>query len=509
MEGVIKTYKLIVHENLGVVILHCKRKQQILASYASQKYNMTRKENNSILYIAQSIIDITSITEKSLMNYLIIKYKTYLCPISIADCIEKKIIALINVFPYQTEIECRRYINSNNILLHRVLGISCNDLSDMKYMERNIEIIVNDDDDLYYRCIININKGYSIQSKRNLKQKETFVNEIKSFELVHYNEESYAFDDSYYFLLDTDSKTIIGMASFLDSKNVSVKTKYMDDASGTVLYQRIMLDDYKKQQPFILEHEFTSPVNIKSLERYFDTSCVLNAKLCDNHNLIKNGYSNPSSKPVHLNTINETYQYKLLKLDGILANLKFYNQHFVITSNIKSESFVHSLPRNIIHRLKDFTFMIESELYDKRTFDNKKPLAIIDLYTTSFIAVERMNIIQEIKKVAAPYLLKYDIFFQDEMYYNSIIGRDNRFYPNLNLIMIPSKLKKYVRQNYIPFVKESKEDNISRINLQHGKIYEVYINSNYKIERIIKHRPDKIYPNSRKCIEGIVENLKK
>ena len=43
MEFVIKSFKLVVHEILGYVILNCKRKENILSAYASQKYTNKRK----------------------------------------------------------------------------------------------------------------------------------------------------------------------------------------------------------------------------------------------------------------------------------------------------------------------------------------------------------------------------------------------------------------------------------------------------------------------------------
>ena len=534
LDGVIKTFKIIVHENLGIVILNCKRKDQILASYASQKYSMNKKNVSfSFFYIAQNISNISSITEKSLMNHIVIHFKAFLIPITISECIKKRILVFVDYFPTQTEIECRRYINSYNLLLKRILGISCNDLSNMKYIERNIEIVLNNDNDdndnnnnnkSYYRCIINIDKGYSIQLKYYHDQKETFINKIKSFEILHYNEESFIFDDSHYFLAHSKDKTIIGLASFLDCNNVSVKTVYLNDTYGTVLYQRILLDDYKNHQPFILEHEFTSPTNVASLKNYFKISCILNAKLCNIH---KNGYSNTSSKPIHLNynynINNDSRRYIMLKLDGILANLKFYNHHFIISSNIKSESFPHSLPKRIIHRIKDFTFMIESDLYETRfpkTYSKPHPLAIIDLYTTSFTAIERMDIIQKIKKVAAKYLQEYFIFFQDEKYYNNMVINKNILYPNILLKdFLTPKLKTYLEKNFIHFVKCKDNDddiiknnhnnNNNNLKLQHGKIYEVYINANYNVEHIIKLRADKIHPNSRKCVENVVKNIRK
>ena len=43
MEFVIKSFKLVVHEILAYAILNCKRKENILSAYASQKYTNKRK----------------------------------------------------------------------------------------------------------------------------------------------------------------------------------------------------------------------------------------------------------------------------------------------------------------------------------------------------------------------------------------------------------------------------------------------------------------------------------
>ena len=532
MESVIKTFKLVVHENLGLVIINCKYKNRILAAYASHKYTM-KKKNKSLFYIAQSIQNIYTITEKSLMNHFIITFKAFLISMNFFDCLQKNIVVFIDDLIAHTEIECRRYIESHNSVLQNILGISCNDLSNMKFLKRNIEIVINhnnsninnnkeeeDEEEeeitsIQYRCYINNDEGFSMQLKHYYDKKETFVDEINSFELLHYSKESAVFDKSHYFLIHSKMKTIIGLASFLDCNNVSVKTLYLDDNEGTVLYQRIILDDYKNQQPFILEHEFSSTtvINETSLKRYFDLSCLLNAKLPNNPNLIKNGYSNSSSKPIQINDYdyddNNSKKYFFFKLDGVLATLKFYNSHFVVSNNLKSESFPHSLPKEIIHRLKDFSFMVESELYDSifSSFDKPKPMAIIDLHTSSFSAIERMDIIQKIKKEMAKPLQEYFIFFQGEQLFNNNNNNNNIFYPNKSINYLNSRLIEYLKKNFIVFIKSNNNNSqLNNFELKHGKIYEVYINKQYKIESILKPRNDKIFPNSRKCVDYVVHH---
>ena len=497
MDGVVKTFKLVVHEILGYVILNCKRRENILAAYASQKYTMKKKNN---FFLANDIRHIGSSTEKSLMNHLIIHFKAFL--ITISD--DNKFVAFVNDDEQTQEIECRRYIDSYNAILKQKLGISCNDLSNLKYIERNLEIILEEDN---YRCIINNERGFSIQKKIHYEHKQKFIEEICSLETLYYSKESPIFDDSYYYLIDNERKTIVGLASFLDCNDISVKTIYLNDNKGTVLYQRIIIDDYKKQQPFILEHEFSSPVKLQSLKNYFNISCLLDAKLYKNYS----GYNNSSFKPINdNNNHDDNCYYTFYKLDGVLATLKFYDNHFVLTNNVKSESFSHSLSKRIIHTLKDFSFLVESELYESifKTFNKPNPMAIIDLHTTAFSTRERMDIIQKLKRKMAKSLQHYLIFFQGD----EKIKDNNKtlFYPNK--MHLKPKLIKALRDKYfIPFIRynnnNNNNNNLPIEKLQHGKIYEVYINKNYKIVSILKQRKDKIYPNSRKCIESVCVSM--
>ena len=550
MESVLKTFKIIVHENLASLIINCRRRDRILAAYASQKFTMKKnnKKKNNNFYIARDISkDVSSSTERSLMNHSIIQFKAFLISMSMAECIKQKLIVYLDSGGTQTEIECRRYVESYHPKLKAKLGVSCNDLSNLKYIERNVEILLREDimethnpftcnytnlppssldggksrhdnhHHLQYRCIINYDKGFFIQSKLYYDRKESFIDEINSFEMLHYSRESPIFDDSHYFIIDLTENTILGLASFLDCNNISVKTMYLNDNEGTTLYQRIVIDDYKNQQPFILEHEFSpasssssSSSTKSSWQRYFDISCSLSAKLP--LNLVNNGYTNVSSLPIHINDNKmdeyNKYDYIFFKLDGALATLKFYDHHFVLTDNVrKSDSFPHSLPKNISHRLKDFSFIVESDLYESyfSTPNKPKPMAIIDLHTSAFSAVERMNIIQKLKIFASKPLREYFIFFQGEKIKSDNASSDI-FYPNKSLSYLNSKLIQYLKKHFIFFIK--KNTNITpsqnKFELYHGKIYEVYIDKNYNIKEILKPRHDKIYPNSRKCIEYII-----
>lgn len=515
METIIKTFKIVVHENLGAFIINCKRREKILAAYASQKYTMIQN-NKNIFYIAQIVKNIRSITEKSLMNHVIISFKARLTAMTLLECVQKRLVIFFDYFDTRVEVECRRFIHSSNLILKSKFGTSCNDLSNLNFIERNVEILLNNDvidqdssDNNQYRFVINHDRGFSIQIKCYYDQKETFLQEINSFELLHYSRESLIFEDEHYFLIHSKDKIVFGVASFLDCNNLSVKTTYLNDNQGTILYQRVIIDDYKNPQPFILEHEFLNGennINVPSLTRYFDVSCRLSAMLPSH--LIKNGYSNASCKPMHDEDDDgyNSYSYTFSKLDGVLATLKFYNHHFVVTSNLESKSFSHSLPKQLTHRLKDFSFIVESQLYESifSTVNKPKALAIIDLHTSSFSAIERMNIIQKLKTIMDEPLSEYFIFFQGEK-----INKDNEnyiLYPNKSLKNLNSRLKEYLIKNFIVFIKNKNgSNNEENIKLEHGTIYEVCIDKMRNITSVLKPRHDKIYPNSRKCIECVVK----
>ena len=199
------------------------------------------------------------------------------------------------------------------------------------------------------------------------------------------------------------------------------------------------------------------------------------------------------------------------KLDGIPAILKFYDEHFVVTNDMKLELFPHVLPKDVTHRLKDFSFVVETELYEsmfKSIFINKpNPMAIIDLNNdnNNFSAIDRMDIIQNLRKLYADTLKNYFIFFQGQ----SINDNNNIItYPKKEMSSTKSKMlveKKY----FILFAKQNNNNtsNNNALRLNHGNIYEVSMNDKYEIVKLVKERPDKLYPNSRKNVETIIKIL--
>ena len=51
---------------------------------------LINENNDNIFYIAQEIKKLYSTTERNLLSYLIIHFKTLLIPMNILDCIKKK-----------------------------------------------------------------------------------------------------------------------------------------------------------------------------------------------------------------------------------------------------------------------------------------------------------------------------------------------------------------------------------------------------------------------------------
>ena len=499
---IIKSFRLIVHEVLGYAIMICEYRNNLLLAYASQKISMLK--NNSY-YIGQQLGPVSTITERGVINHIIIIFKVLLIPKTMEELIEtKKIVFLEEGDDEVEEVEMRRFIEPCNRKLYQKLGCSCNDLTNLKFLKRNVEILLNDE----FTCFIDPHRGYSIRRKRKDRVEEEFISEISSLENVYYSRESAIIRDAHF--VATENNEFLGLASFLECRNVSVKTVYLDDNEGTVLYQRIILDDYKNQHSFILEHEFETQRNLNSLKRYFDISFNFNAKMSSS--LLKPPMIN---KPIHSLSISNdnNNDYNFLKLDGVPATLKFYDNHFIVTNTTKSESFSHSLPEDVTHRLRDFSFVVETQLY-KSIFkpinvNKPDPMAIIDLKAINFSAKYRMDIIQALKRLYADILQNYFIFFQDEKLIND--NNDITIYPPPPLSLTSTKLRMLIK-HFILFVKKKNETDQSygiddNNLLNHGKIYEVAMNDNYEIVKVIKERPDKLYPNSRKTIETIIEIL--
>ena len=521
-----------IHETLACVLDTCdiNNRNRMLSAYAAQKYTMQKccdaiksegNNNNFSLYIADDhILNYRSLTSRNLPDqFRIIQFQTKVFPISQEDAIKRDLLIIINKEqdPNQNQIEreFRRYIDSSHPILVNRLGISCNDFSNTKFVSRQIEINFEN-----YRMIIS-GTEYTVQFKKRSDD------ETKNFVLPppHLTIENLysALEGPVYknpcFLKDCATSSFLGIASFLDCNNLSVKTVYMyDKKNETILYQRIKLEDYFKYQPFILEKEISSKKELddeqiliknENFNIYSKISTLLNAKLkppqegdTSEHLLTSESQGEnyhattivcSSTKPMHsvkeLSYLNRNINsndniFVFPKLDGIPAKLTFYSHHFILTNNQMSQSWKHKISPEIIHILRDYIFLAETNLYSsKYATDDKKALAIIDICNIYMSAFEKMQIIQQLRINIGHFLIPYMIFFQGEIPISCDIQTGKYFLPNK------------INDNNTNY------NNIS--TLKHGNIYEVSLDDecSQDVVCILKERNDKIRPNSFKVVE--------
>lgn len=456
-------FKLVLHEILGQFLaVKSPVRDVLLRAYASQKYSMLRSK----LFIATGNISQFRITtNRHLINRVVLTFETTLRKtqhdIVIHDYDSEKII----------EKEFRRYIEPHHPLLVKNLGCSCNDLSNMNFLSRVLEINFNN-----YRLIMS-KDWYTIQYKLPLKMERIFVKDILTLEMLYSSVEGPIYKNPVFLSVDENRSQMIGVVSFLECMNLSVKTIYYEK-DDVILYQRVCIDSYTKPQYFILEKEVVETKS-NSWKFFFDLSFSFEAKaLLFN---VDDGVAN--APPFHSlnNYENVRVPFELPKLDGIPAMLRFYPHHFVLTNEIRSFSFYHSLEPRTFHIIRDYSFQVESDLYVSllpyRTqgLPKPNPMAIIDLRSNIFNAEKRMEIIQELRKKFKDELCRYYIFFQGE------------------------KLNDQRRGPSLPF---------STI-LIHDKIYEVQLSSELsvetlmKIKKVIRRRDDKQKPNSRLLVKTV------
>ena len=434
-------FSLPLHETLGWALFTWRRSltnlgEKLLSAYASQKYSMAR--NDGVFYTTSSkLINPSLTTDKRLSNMVIITFEAiFIKASSNNDC-------LIYERPEKMlkEKEYRRYVDdSHPLLIQKLGGHGCNDLSNMKFHSREIHIYFND-----YRLMINVKDDtFYIQYKKFIEKKECFLVPTLTREILYTSDEGPAYTEPR-FIVSQRGKTIIGVASFLDCRNFCVKTVYAQYKESICLYQRVQPDNFSQSYPFVLECELDydddNDINDEEkkliLYKFFDIGCQLDATVskrknhhyggCDDNNnndgLLNHSLA-VSSKPVHKATIPRRKNgggFFFPKFDGVPATLIFFPHHFVIRNAIKSDSFEHSLPRKIYYILKDYKFLVESDLYvskykkeENLCLNRPNPLVIIDIQTTAFTAEKRMSIIQILRNCLAKFLYEYFIFFQGE-----------------------------------------------------------------------------------------------
>lgn len=471
-------FTLTVCETLGFALFNSHLTQvgkKLLCAYASHKF--TAKQNNGIFYKVLQMDNVSMTTDRRLSNFVIIKFEANFIPIGIQD--KKTLIIEEQNDKIVEEKEYRRFVNENHPLLIDKLKGPFSDLSCLNFYSREIEILFND----YRLCINPKMNSYTVQYKKINRKVETFLSNILTREILYINNEGQIYNEPYFFILA--NQNIIGIGSFLECKNFAVKTVYIEH--GPIkLYQRVCPDDYTQSYPFILEYEDISEINSnKYYYDYFKLGCRLDARVSKigSYDALNHFFS-PYSKPHHIieekekcfgicNNNNNNYGF--FKFDGVPCTLRFYRYHFVVYNSINSQSYEHCLPDDIFYILRDYSFLVESNLYESNRvqhFPKPQPMAIIDIHTTAFTAQERMNIITKLRKGIGKYLYDYYIFFQSE--------------PCIGIHSLTINCEK---------IKEK---------LINNKIYEVLLDPiTFKVRSVLKERIDKRMPNSRKLINII------
>ena len=164
-------------------------------------------------------------------------------------------------------------------------------------------------------------------------------------------------------------------------------------------------------------------------------------------------------KPIQMEgDISEEGVIALPKLDGFLATLTFYPEHFVVSNIMSSKSYPHRIPQKHFYKLKDYVFMVESELYKTEKSGKPNAMAIIDLQTGSaFNPKERYRILQDLKKKFEELLGEYNIFVNSEDWFKPLLLRTSTAFS----------------QNYH-----------EPLTLHHNMIYEVLLDDQGWIERV-------------------------
>ena len=515
-------FSLSLHETLGWVLFTWRHSltrlgEKLLSAYASQKYSMER--NDGVLYTtASKLINPSLTTDKRLSNMVIITFE------AIFKACNGNEDYLIYESPEKMtkEKEYRRYVDdSHPLLIQKLGGHGCNDLSNMKFHSREIHIYFNN-----YRLMINVrNDTFYIQYKKFNEKKECFLAPTLTREILYSSDEGPVYTEPY-FIISKEANTIIGVASFLDCRNFCVKTIYAKYKESICLYQRVQPDDFSKSYPFVLECELdydSDDIDYEEkkliLYKFFDMGCQLNATVSkrknhydENDDLLDHSFA-VSSKPVHKAKIPQTKKgFFYLKFDGVPATLMFFPNHFVIRNAIKSDSFEHSLPPNVYYILKNYKFLVESDLYVSKYKDEQfckkrpNPLVIIDIQTISFNAQERMSIIQLLRNSLAKFLYDYFIFFQGENC-DGVLKQSISSKPlTETTTMMRTKREMATSKIGGEELKKIKDKKTKRdLLLLKGLIYEVKLSLDNKriINEVIKPRRDKFKANSRKMVDLI------
>lgn len=461
-------YTLVVNELTGVVLFSPGLEDLLynfLCSYASQRLSMDKET----LYKATEIKNVEYKTNRNLLHHnIIISFDAYLIPAG-DEVIQDSC-------PLTTEMEIRRRVRIDHPLIIQQLGSvayitdskafkSCASRRIIEYKFDNYRLII----DAHSRC-------FSIQYKKSISRKLIFQSTTLTLEVLYCSQEGSIVKNPIFVRDPENSERLIGVASFLDGGNEypSVKSVYIDD-NNTVLYYRQEPDNHST--PFhylLLEHELKEGQDDDD-SIYGRVSWQLDASLPP----IPSQSVRSDIKPIHVANFvpgENDIAYCFPKIDGYRGTLKILSHHYIITADrLSCTSHPHLLKQNIVHSLRDFVFIVETDLY----YDAKyRPSTIVDIETpSSFNAEERMDIIQHLRKRFRLDLAPYHIFFQGELDVTTTID------------------------------KHSIDNNFS-VKLVDGCIYEVLLDqANPKqIKRICRARPDKHYANPRNVVQEIINS---
>lgn len=490
-------YTLVLGEHVAVALFSKGvelLRNRLLGAYAGQRLSM----KNGQLYRPLKIINAQYSTDQNFLPHnVLVTFEAVLAPIE--DCDINTFVK--TCYPVVVEREFRRRIRIDHPIITHRLG-SVNNLShNLNFSSRVIEYRRD-----HYRMFIDVQKGnFYVQYKSPLDRILIFRPDTLTLEVMYSNKEGFMLINPIYVRDVNDSERLLGVASFWDGlDHYSIKTIYIqEDIEKTILYYRYSPIEHSVPYHYLfLEREFDS-LNLDSLDlRTRDSNrdmqdqgesiTIYNqmARCLDGRLplLTWPEMGRMGSVPKHL--AKSEYEgapiaYRFPKLDGNCGTLRVYDKHFVLSvDGIASTSHPHLLPHGVVYSLRDFLFVVETDLYDINKKDYK-PAAIIDIKTTAFNAEQRMDIIQTLRTKYSHVLAPYYIFFQGELLSADRMEDVNEEEEEENL---EDNLKICVKKPLI-----------------NGHIYEVLLDNVIptQICKLCRHRKDKRIPNTRRTVKEI------
>ena len=463
-------FRLVVNETLAAMLFSPgleTLRDRLLCAYASQRYSMKRGRQ----YLAESVNCVRSRTDRNLLPHLlVVHFEATVRPCgNVAEAF----------VPTSTEHEYRRWVRADHPLVTKRLGGGYGIRHNTRLHRRVLEYRLD-----RYRLVIDPRAAeYYIQYKKAVTKKFVFRDSSLTLECLYMSLEGPQLKNPTFVRDWEDPERLLGVASFIDVTPLHIKTVYLEEKGGTVLYYRHQpTNHYHPFRYLVLEKEINDEDgHDDGQEDYYGWAAWrLAASLHDDGEETMTRRQHPDTTPRHsASPLNpESVAYRLPKLDGTNATLLFYDKHFIVTACAGgSTSHPHLLAPVMVHSLKDFTFIVETDLY--RVDDSRyRPSAIIDIRTNRFDAEGRMDIIQKFRRRWRNELASYYIFFQGEE-----IDNDH------------------------PHEDDDRGSGGSSTVIKDGCIYEVTLGADKLVSRVIRERPDKRYANSRAAIREIMTEL--